>query len=70
MVDVADWIDNGPPCLYCGGRVAKEDFQVILDPDGEGVIFNGMCKSETCRKLPPRGNPFMFMVSKECVECT
>jgi len=65
MVDVADWIDNGPPCLYCGGRVAKEDFQVILDPKGEGVIFNGMCKSERCRKLPPRGNPFMFMVSRE-----
>ena len=55
-----DWYKNGPPCLNCGERIL--DAQTILGDDG--VIFKGMCKSKTCQKLPPGGNPFMFMISK------
>ena len=60
MNTALDWYTNGPPCLYCGERV--EDAKTIVGLDG--VIFKGMCKSETCKKLPPGGNPFIFMIEK------
>ena len=59
MTVALDWYKNGPPCLNCGERVL--DAETILGESG--VVFKGMCKSETCRKLPPGGNPFMFMIS-------
>ena len=58
---VQDWIDNGPPCLNCGERVPEAE--VIRSR--RGVAWRGMCRSPVCIKLPPGGNPFMFMVSDE-----
>ena len=60
MNTALDWYKNGPPCLNCGERVL--DAEVVLGDSG--VSFKGMCKSKTCRSLPPGGNPFMFIVSK------
>jgi hypothetical protein len=60
MNTALDWYKNGPPCLNCGKRVL--DAEVIL---GEtGVVFKGMCKSKLCRRLPPGGNPFMYIADK------
>jgi len=55
-----DWYKNGPTCLNCGERVP--DAQTILGE--QALIFHGMCKSMTCQKLPPGGNPFHIILSK------
>ena len=54
-----DWYENGPKCMNCGERVL--DAEKILDEDG--LVLKGMCKSKTCIKLPPGGNPFMYIFS-------
>jgi len=56
-----DWWLNGPPCMNCGERVleAKQTHS-----PGEGFVFEGICKSEVCKLLPPGGNPFMYILSK------
>jgi hypothetical protein len=54
-----DWYENGPKCMNCGERVM--DAERILSE--EGLVLKGICKSTTCRKLPPGGNPFMYMWS-------
>ena len=59
MVDITDWIDDGPPCMNCGERVP--DAEII--PGKDGIAFKGICKSTICRDLPPGGNPFMYLVS-------
>jgi len=67
MADVSDWVELGPPCMNCGERVPPPDSEIIVnseDPDKvTGIIFKGMCRSKICRKLPPGGNPFMYMVN-------
>jgi len=55
-----DWYDNGPPCLNCGERVL--DATIVLGDDG--VVFEGLCRSKKCKKLPPGGNPFTFIISR------
>jgi hypothetical protein len=56
---VEDWIENGPPCLNCGERVPDAE-RFGNPPDGIG--WRGICRSRTCRELPPGGNPFMYML--------
>ena len=58
---VQDWIDNGPPCLNCGQRVPEAE----MIASKNGFAWKGMCKSDICVKLPPGGNPFMFMLSDD-----
>jgi len=60
MTDFTDWVTNGPPCLNCGERVP--DARIIHKEEKDTVIFKGMCKSSTCRVLPPGGNPFMYIL--------
>jgi len=47
--------------MNCGERVleAKQTHS-----PGEGFVFEGICKSEVCKLLPPGGNPFMYILSK------
>ncbi|HHZ97323.1 MAG TPA: hypothetical protein EYN67_17655 [Flavobacteriales bacterium] len=60
MADIEDWFTLGPPCMNCGERVSN--CEVLFGQPGQ-VVFKGMCLSKTCIKLPPGGNPFMYMVS-------
>lgn len=57
-----DWYINGPPCLNCGERVSQSDYQAVFSMDG--IVFEGKCRSSICRKLPPGGNPFTFILSR------
>ena len=54
-----DWYKNGPTCLNCGERV-PEAHKILGE---NALIFHGICKSETCKKLPPGGNPFHIILS-------
>lgn len=56
---IEEIMTKGWRCLYCGENVPDScDFTV----DGN-VVCGGMCRSDTCRQLPPGGNPFHVVIS-------
>lgn len=63
-----DWITCGFPCLNCGEHVpnsCKTEYKIIdneLYISGDSVVFEGICKSKKCKKLPPGGNPFFVVI--------
>ena len=54
-----DLVTNGWKCLNCGERV--KDGHVRISEFA--IDFSGICRSETCRVLPPGGNPYCVVIS-------
>lgn len=62
MIDpkfLQDAVELGWKCLNCGERVPNSCKWL----DEKKIVFSGLCRSDTCRKLPPGGNPFEVVIS-------
>ena len=60
------WIEKGFQCLNCGEHVPNscKTFNSLSEiKEVEAIIFEGICKSDLCRQLPPGGNPFQVIIS-------
>jgi len=62
---IQECLELGPPCLYCGSRVADAQITVGIrgSSTAQEIMFKGMCKSRICQQLPPGGNPFMYIIT-------
>ncbi len=61
MIDphhLQELVDRGWRCLNCGAHV-PESCKLISETK---IVFEGMCQSDTCEKLPPGGNPFFVVI--------
>lgn len=56
-----EWLDEGWRCLNCGEHVPNS-CSIIGDPPHHKFVCQGKCTSETCRQLPPGGNPFFVVI--------
>ena len=55
---IEELLTKGWRCLYCGENVPNS-----CKLSADGIVCGGMCRSETCRHLPPGGNPFHVVIS-------
>ena len=61
MIDeehLRELIVKGWRCLNCGEHVPDS---CHFTSDGK-IECGGMCQSDTCRQLPPGGNPFYVVI--------
>lgn len=52
-----EWLEKGWRCLNCGEHVPNS-CQIV----GDKFVCSGKCTSDTCRELPPGGNPFYVVI--------
>ena len=57
------WLEDGWRCLNCGEHVPDSCFIVFDEKkDISKFMCQGICRSDTCRELPPGGNPFYVVI--------
>ena len=64
MIDkefLAGLMEDGWRCLNCGEHVPNS-CRIMNTNHGSKFVCDGKCVSETCRELPPGGNPFYVVI--------
>jgi len=56
-----EWLEKGWRCLNCGEHV-PDSCRIMNTAHGAKFVCDGKCTSETCRELPPGGNPFYVVI--------
>ncbi len=59
---IEEILTKGWRCLNCGENVPNSCQVTDRHEMVQAIVCHGICRSETCKELPPGGNPFHVVI--------